>query len=103
MRPDDLALHLGAGAGGVRADQGALQPGAQLLGDVPGGQRAEAGRDAVGGGRPAARASTAPRDWRHRLERRVGQLDRGAVARDRDDLGERQRLRADRNGVIPPW
>ena len=42
-----LALDLGPGAGGVRADQRALQLGAHLGRDVPGGQRTEAGGDAV--------------------------------------------------------
>ena len=47
MRADDLALHLGARPGGVRPDEAALQLGAQLRRDVPVGQRAEPGRDAV--------------------------------------------------------
>ncbi len=44
---DHLPLDLGPGAGGVRTDQAALQPAAQLDRDVPGGQGAEAGGDAV--------------------------------------------------------
>ena len=45
----DLALDLRAGAGGVRADEGALQLAAHVDGDVPGGEGAEAGGDAVVG------------------------------------------------------
>ena len=48
---DDLALDLGAGARRVRADEGALQLGAELDRDVPGGEGAEAGGDAVVGHR----------------------------------------------------
>ena len=52
----------GPGAGGVRADQGALQLGAPLERDVRGGQRAEAGGDAVVRlGRPRPAASTTSR------------------------------------------
>ena len=47
QRADHLALDLGAAAGGVRADQRLLQLGAHLGRDVPGGQGAEPGRDAV--------------------------------------------------------
>jgi len=44
---DDLPLDLGTAAGRVRAHERALQLGAQLEGDVPGGPGAEAGRDSV--------------------------------------------------------
>ena len=81
QRPHDLALDARAHAGGVRADDVALQLGAQLRADVPGRERAEAGGDAVdrlrlrGQGlhdlpRAAARAARAS----------AGELDAGAVA-----------------------
>ena len=47
QRPDDLALDLGSRPGRMGADQAALQLGALLDRDVPGGQCAEAGGDAV--------------------------------------------------------
>jgi hypothetical protein len=47
QRADHLALDLGAGPGGVRADQAALQRGTRLDRDVPGGKRPEPGGDAV--------------------------------------------------------
>ncbi len=74
---DHLALDLGAGAGGVRAHQRPLQLGAHLGRDVPGRERAEAGRDAVRrGGRRGELLDhrPGPVDRRHRVR---GQLDRG--------------------------
>ena len=61
QRTDDLALDLRSGAGRVRADQAALQLRPGLDRDVPGGQRAEAGGDAVvrGARRPPAPRSPA--------------------------------------------
>jgi hypothetical protein len=43
----DLALHLRAGSGRVRADEAALELGPPIQGDLRGGQRAEPGGDAV--------------------------------------------------------
>ena len=97
QRAHHLALDLRAGAGGVRADQRALQLGAHLGRDVPGGQRAEPGRDAV-------RRRRAPRPAPRRL---AGLLDRrrprparsstgGPVAGDRDHVVEGERTDARR-------
>ena len=75
---DHLALDLRARAGGVRADQRALQLGAHLGRDVPGRQRAEPGRDPVrrGGGRGELLDDRAgPLDGGQRL---VAELDRRA-------------------------
>ena len=100
-RPHDLALDLGAGAGGVRADQRALQLGALLDGDVPRGQRAEAGRDAVvrlGVVRqPADHLAGAP----HLGQGLVGQAHRGTVARDPHDVLDAERAGADANRLHP--
>ena len=46
-RADDLALDLGPRPGCVRADQASLQVNAPIARNVPGGQGAEPGRDAV--------------------------------------------------------
>lgn len=51
QRADHLALHRRAHPGGVRTHQRALQLGAELGADVPDGERAEAGGDAVDGAR----------------------------------------------------
>ena len=96
---DDLALDLGTGAGGVRADERALELLAQLGGDVPVGQGAEAGRDAVGrdlAGGEGVDPLTGGRDGGERL---VGEDHLGATAGDRDDLVEGQRRRSDEDGV----
>ena len=47
--PDDFSFDLGTGSGGVGANQAALQLGSQLVGDMPGGQRAEPGGYPVDG------------------------------------------------------
>ena len=71
----DLALHRRAHAGGVRADERALQLLAPLVGDRHVGQRPEAGRDAVGrlrrrpGGRRRRRSPPSPRGRRRRARR----------------------------------
>ena len=56
QRADDLALDLRSGSGGVRPDQRLLQLGAHRRRDVPGRERAEAGRDAVRRSRAPTRA-----------------------------------------------
>ena len=100
-RPHDLALDLGAGAGGVRADQRALQLVALLDRDVPGGQGAEAGRDAVvrlGVVRqPADHLAGAP----HLGQGLVGEAHRGAVAGDPHDVLDGERAGADAHRLDP--
>ena len=93
----DLALDLGAGAGGVRADQRALQLGAQLGRDVPGRERAEAGRDAVvrhGVVRPRASTTRA-------AARDLGQRPRRSARRARR-RGRPRRRRRGRAGRCRP-
>lgn len=73
-------------AGGVRADDVALELGAELGADVPGGERAEAGGDPVDGlGLGGERVDDVPGGGQglHGLGR---QLDAGAVAGDVDDV-----------------
>lgn len=83
---DDLALDARAHAGGVRADDVALELGAELMADVPGGERAEAGGDPVDGlGLGGERVDDVPGGGQglHGLGR---QLDAGAVTGDVDDV-----------------
>ncbi len=86
QRAHDLGLDLGAGARRVRADQARLQAGAQFGGDVPVGQRAEPGRDAV------VRLGVVGQrldDVAAALDRLAGvvvDLDPGAVPGDGDDV-----------------
>ncbi len=94
-----LALDLGAGAGRVRADQRALQLGALLDRDVPGGERTEPGRDAVrrrrrGGELLHHRASPVDRG-----EGLVGEPDRRSVTRDPDHVLERDGSGAEVDGL----
>ena len=99
-RAGDLALDLGAAAGRVRADQRALQLGALLGGDVPGREGAEPRRDAVRRGRARRRArSTAARAASMAATASSVSRPAGAVAGDRDDVGDRQRSGADRTGA----
>ena len=97
-RTDHLTLDLGARAGGVRANQRALQLCPQLDGDVARRQRPEAGGDAIvrlgvvgecldDGPRPA-----------HLGERLVADGHSGVVAGDGDDVVERHRADADGDG-----
>ena len=87
QRPHDLALHLGPGARGVRAHQRALQLGPLRERDVPGGQRAEPGGDAVVRRRVVGeRLDHLPADLQLVLGL-VGQRDGGAFPGDGDDLG----------------
>ena len=98
-RPDDLGLHLGAGPGGVRADQGALQLGAPFGRDVPGGQGAEPGRHPVvrrGVVRERVDDLAAGGDLGLGVR---GELHGGAVPGDRDDVGEADRPGAHDDGV----
>ena len=100
-RPHHLALHLGPGPGRVRADQAALQQHPALARDVPGGQRAEPGGDAVlrlRCRRPAPRPP--PGSPRCPARPRSDRLDRGAAAGHRDDLlpAERPGADGDRRG-----
>ncbi|GAA3220975.1 hypothetical protein GCM10020256_27460 [Streptomyces thermocoprophilus] len=87
QRADDLPLDARAHAGGVRADDVALELGAQLLADVAGGQGAEAGGDAVDGvGLGRQRVHDLARGGQGR-DRLLGQLDAGAVTRHRENVG----------------
>ena len=95
-----LPLDLGPRAGGVRTDQAALQPGAQLDRDVPGGQGPESGGDAVVrfmiiGERLDHRSGAA--DLGQRL---VGDHDRCVVPGYRDHLSHRQRSETDHDRVL---
>ena len=79
----------------MRAHQRALQLGAHLGRDVPGGQGAEPGRDAVRrGGRGGELLDHGP-GADDRREGLVAEPDRGAVPGDRDHLGEGQGPDAD--------
>lgn len=87
QRADDLALDVRAHAGGVRADDVALQLGAQFRADVPGGQGAEAGGDAVDGlrlGRQRVDDLAGRGEGHHRF---AGEFDPGAVARHGEYVG----------------
>ena len=95
QRTDDLALHLGTGSRRVRADQAALQLGSHLLRDVPGGERAEAGRHAVhraGVGGEVLDARPRARDLGEGV---VGEADPVAAACDVDDVLDRDGSEAD--------
>ena len=85
QRPHHLALDLGPGPGRVRADQAALQLGAPLRRDVRGGERAEAGRDAVVRRSSSASASTTPGCGRSRRAPRRP-ADAVPVPGDADDV-----------------
>ncbi|MFK4545105.1 hypothetical protein RKD29_004701 [Streptomyces tendae] len=87
QRAHHLALDARAHPGGVRADDVALELGAQLGADVPGRQGAEAGAHAVdrvrlGGQRVHDGAGRG--EGRHRL---LGKLDPGARARHGENVG----------------
>ena len=87
QRTHDLALHLGPAARGVRAHQRTLQLGALRDRDVPRGQRAEAGGDAVVRRRVVGeRLDHLPADLQLVLRLR-GEHDGGAVPGNGDDLG----------------
>ena len=97
-RTDDLALHLGARAGRVGANQRALQLRPQLDGDVARRQRPEAGGDAIVRlGVVGERLDDGPRPA-HLGERLVADGHGGVVAGDRDDVVERHRADADGHG-----
>ena len=100
QRPHHLALDLGPGARSVRAHQRALQLGAHLGGDVPGGERPEPRRDAVR--RRGRRRELLDHRSRggHRGHRLCGQLHGCALTGDRDDVDERDGAGADRYGVL---
>ena len=109
QRPDHLALHLGAGAGGVRADQRPLELGPHLGRDVPGGQCAEPGRDAVrrrGRGRELLDHLAGPVD---RGQGGVAEHHRRTVAGDGHDVLGRERADVDghragtRSGARSGW
>ena len=93
QRADHLALHLGAGAGGVRADQRALQLRAHLGRDVPGGEGAEPGGDPVRRGLGARRAPRRP-PWPARS--RHGRAGRARPRRRAAPPPPRRRRRPDR-------
>ena len=86
-----LALDLGPRARSVRTNQAALQLLSHFLRDVTGGQRAEPGRNAVhrtGVGGQRLDVDPAGLDGR---DGGVGEFDGGAIAGDRDDVGEADR------------
>ena len=91
---DHFAFHGRAHAGGVAADQGFLQLGAQLVGDVPVGQRPEAGGDAVGGGLAVGKVVDVGADLGDGVERVLGDGHLRVVAGDGDDV-----LRGDAAGA----
>ena len=99
--PHDLALDLGAGAGRVRADEGALQLAAHLGGDVTGGQRPEAGGDAVVRLGVVGQATDDLAGAAHLGERLRGQGDGGAVAGDLHDLVDGEGAETDGDGLEP--
>lgn len=85
----DFPLHPRAHAGGVRADDVALQLGAEFRADVPGRQGAEAGGDAVDRvrlGRQRVHDLAGRGQRRHGLLR---QLDPGSAARHGENVGRR--------------
>ncbi len=82
QRADDLALDRGAHPGGVRAHQRALQLGAQLGADVPDGEGAEAGRDAVDGARFGGEGVDPGARGRHLGDRVGADLDPGVAPGD---------------------
>ncbi len=88
---DDLALDLGARAGRVAADEGALEAVAQVDRDVTGREGAEAGGDAVVRLAVAGEAADDLTGAADLVEGRRGDDDRRPVARDPDDVldGER--------------
>ena len=97
-RAHDLALDLGARAGGVRAHEARLQLGAAVFGDEGRRERAEARRDAVvrlgvGGESLDDRAA-----GRHALEGRGVEGDGCPVARHSHDVVDRERAGADGDG-----
>ena len=89
QRAHHLALDLRTRAGRVRADEGALELGTHLGGDVPGGERAEAGADAVRRRLGSCQRLDDAAGMVDRHQRLVGQLDRGTVAGDADEVVER--------------
>ena len=99
QRAHDLALDLGAGAGGVRADEARLQLGAALGGDERGGERAEAGRDAVVRLGVVGEAFDERAGCRDPRERGGVEFDAGAVAGDGDDVLGAQGCGADDDDV----
>ncbi len=86
QRAYDFALDVRAHAGGVRPDDVALQLGAQVLTDVPGREGAEPGRDAVDGlGLGGERVDDLARGGEGG-EGLLGELDPGVVPGDGDDI-----------------
>ncbi len=98
-RAHDLALHRVTGASGVRADQGPLQPRAVIRRDVPDGERAETGRDAVRGFRVGGERVDVASRGLDAVDRVVGERDLGGGLGDADDLLDGQRAGSDQQGV----
>ena len=86
QRAHDLAFHLGAGAGCVRADQARLQLGAALRRDERGRERAEAGRDSVVRLGIVGESLDERAGCRDPLERGGVEHHAGAVPSDGDDI-----------------
>ena len=87
-RPDDLSLHLRARAGGVAADQAALQCNPPVRRDVPRGERPEAGGDAVVRPHVAGERLDDLATGGDLSERLAGELHRRVVPGDGDDVVE---------------
>ena len=92
---DDLGLDQRAGAGGVGADQRLLQLGAPVAGDLQGGQRPEAGGDAVDGLVAGGQGADHLAGGGHGVVGLGVDGDGGVVAGDGEDVGGGQRGGAD--------
>ena len=95
QRPHHLPVHLAAGGRGVGPDQRALQRLALRHRDLPGGQGAEPGGDAVVRPLVVDQRLDHGTGGLHRGQRRRGQDHRTVVAGHGDDVGRCQRMRAD--------
>ncbi len=103
QRAHDLVLDARTRAGGVRSDQALLQLGTKLRLDVPGGQGAEAGRDAIDRGVGGSHlVDDGPRSG-DRGTRLRAELDERAFARDSYDILRRDRADSHHNVGHVPW
>src|SRR6478609_4357641 len=76
-------------------NEAALQSGPHVAWDVSGGQCAESGGYPVDGGRVGGQRFDVAAALLDRLDRVVGELDRGAPSSDRNDVVEADRTHAD--------
>ena len=95
---DHLAVHFGTGGRRVAADQAALQLRAQLNRDLFGGQRAEAGADAVVRHVVVHQRLDHLSRRGHRGQRLLAEFNGGAVTGDGDDVGGGERSDGDGHG-----